>query len=824
MKKPKDSNGLHFYLKLGISDSDGVVFDNNLKQMSAIMEVFVDDNSFKDEHDLKIDCDILNQFFISNFKDIQATINFYHIRDNNFSTIHKDVFTEDSFASELAKNYNIESSNLYKSRYYFEVIQKLSKSYSESDRELFNSLIDRLCAFFNDKYAKVGATTKRLSTYQKNGKTYDEVLNFYANIISGNHPSNREYLYTDSQLMDCLFGSSVAFANDTGVSYFENDKERIKYFKVIEFVDCTDYLAPNILNELISLDCKFIIKNSFTFQSKKESIAKLERFEKNLKISESRVNKAYDEVNLLLAEVRSDEQALGSFSSIIQIYENNEATLSKRVDKVVNKLNSLGLVYRFAKTIGVGKIYLGSLVSSYMSLYTFTESYNQRINDNVTSEMFFNLSLPDNVIEGKFKGTPWGSSICTLKSLCNTAYHFNFHTEDFTLNELEAPNPGHTLILGSTGSGKTVFMNFLLTMAMKFSNTGINASGKPNDGKFNLIFFDKDFGGKLNILANDGVYYSIKADEPTGLNPFLCEPTNDNIRILIDLIKLMLGKDISVSIEQEETLQKAIVATLFLQDHARKNNTVFYPITGLVSQIPKQNNNNSSIITRLLEWTKDGIYGWVFDNGALVENLDFQNNSVIGIDGTYFLSNEKVKSPITYYILTKVNNSLNGTKTIIAFDEVWSWLIDDTIRHFIYDKLKTMRKLNAIAVLATQSPEEILQSEIGSTICQQCSTRILLPNKQADEEMYKKIGVSSLEFQRAVKLLSKRQAFIKKPNYSILVDTDLSSLPKQYLDLLSANPSNIKLVEKLINQYGAKYKDWIRYYEIEKNYISNSFI
>lgn len=67
--------------------------------------------------------------------------------------------------------------------------------------------------------------------------------------------------------------------------------------------------------------------------------------------------------------------------------------------------------------------------------------------------------------------------------------------------------PANTMIIGMTGSGKTVLELFLLTMSLKYKPT--------------VVFFDKDRGAEIAIRALGGNYRCLKRGQPTGFNPLL---------------------------------------------------------------------------------------------------------------------------------------------------------------------------------------------------------------------------------------------------------------------------------------------------------------
>jgi type IV secretion system protein VirB4 len=77
---------------------------------------------------------------------------------------------------------------------------------------------------------------------------------------------------------------------------------------------------------------------------------------------------------------------------------------------------------------------------------------------------------------GKASANHWGPAVTVLNTTSGTPYFFNFHVRDV----------GHTMIIGPTGAGKTVLLNFLCAQAQKFN---------PR-----TFFFDKDVQSKINSL------------------------------------------------------------------------------------------------------------------------------------------------------------------------------------------------------------------------------------------------------------------------------------------------------------------------------------
>lgn len=65
------------------------------------------------------------------------------------------------------------------------------------------------------------------------------------------------------------------------------------------------------------------------------------------------------------------------------------------------------------------------------------------------------------------------------------------------------------MILGQSGGGKTVFMNFTFNQMMKYANKDTFPDDIPEENrKFTAVYLDKDKGALGNILCAGGRYIS----------------------------------------------------------------------------------------------------------------------------------------------------------------------------------------------------------------------------------------------------------------------------------------------------------------------------
>ena len=134
----------------------------------------------------------------------------------------------------------------------------------------------------------------------------------------------------------------------------------------------------------------------------------------------------------------------------------------------------------------------------------------------INSRNFAGLSSFHNFPLGKEDGNHWGKALTVLNTTSKTPFYFNFHVRDI----------GHTMIVGPTGAGKTVLMNFLCCQAMKY---------RPK-----MFFFDKDRGAEIFLRALDAKYTVLDSRTKSGFNPLQLDDTNDNRIFLTEWFKQMV--------------------------------------------------------------------------------------------------------------------------------------------------------------------------------------------------------------------------------------------------------------------------------------------
>ena len=563
-----------------------------------------------------------------------------------------------------------------------------------------------------------------------------------------------------------------------------------RFMQSLELKDYPDRTVAGMLDNLLyreqaySKNYEFIEAQTFSLMDKQAGQRALELQRRQLVASEDKAVNQIAMLDLAQQGIINGDFAMGEYAYSLLVFGDTEAQCRENTRDAAEKLR---------KSASGFLPYISTLTCapSYLSAWPTNLRWRPRI-AKITSANFAALAPFHNFLPGKREGNPWGEALALLPQPSDQPYYLNLHSSPRYRNSFGKPYAGNTVVLGSTGVGKTAFISFLATMALKYREPG---------RKFSLIFFDKDHGAEILVRALGGTYLSVENGRPTGFNPFGMAPTEENIQFLIGFVQLLLKRDGKpISAVDEEKIAHGVRSVMAMDRPRRSIRTLMQNITAGATREEREN----SIPRRLSQWYGDGAYAWVFDNE--VDVIDLNSADVCGIDGTDFLDNPVVKTVIAYYLLYRVEQVLDGRRLIFVMDEFWKWLSDEAFRQFAYDQLKTIRKKNALILLATQSPAEILKNEIARAVVEQTSTQIFLPNPQADQSEYVDgFKVTTEEFQIISNLKTDSRAMLVKQNgASSLAILNLSAFEDE-LNVLSSTTENIAIMHTVIDAMKEKF-------------------
>jgi len=690
-----------------------------------------------------------------------------------------------SFTSGSSKQ-----TNLYLTMIYNPFLNKLEKRQfkrlndDKYKNELLN-LIDKFKDYCNKLESNLSKfQAKKLIIYKEQNKLFSNQLEFYNYLIGGRFLKTRAL---NAPINEYLTGGlkNIQFAQDL-IQLNYNDATK-KFAQAIEIKDYTSETFCGILDALMYLDVNYTITQSFTPMSKIKAKDLIKKQQKHFKSSCDDSITQEIQFHIALDRLTNGEICFGDYHFSLVVFAQSIKQTKENSNKVITYLQDIGLQVSLAD-IHLPHVYFSQIPSNY--------ALRARVSP-IMNENFASLIALHNFPKGREKNNPWGDAVTVLKTPSKQPYYFNLHAQkskndfgDFTL--------ANFLVLGQSGGGKTAFLQFLNNQLLKFaSKDTFPVNIQDNLRKMTLVYLDKDYGAMGNILSSGGRYISIQNGVPTGFNPFMVTATQENIRklqILMKVIVTLNGETLKTSEEKELALAIENIMKNNIEDRT-------YGISLLLENLTDDNSDENSLKQRLSLWKKGAKYGWVFDNEK--DLLDFPDDiSIFGIDGTEFLNDPDVNAPISSYILWRVLDLLDGRRFALQIDEFWQWLANDLVANETFNKLKTIRKENGLIGLASQSVEDVLKLSIARAIVEQTSTHIFFPNEKANEQDYVQgLGCSYEEYLTIKNFDPSQYPFmVKRSGETAIVNLDLSTLGKENISIISTGAVHIEKVKEIFQQ------------------------
>lgn len=639
----------------------------------------------------------------------------------------------------------------------------------------------------DDLATQVEASMRRydldpMTTYEdESGVLCSRMLEFLNFLISGDWQKVR---VPKAPLYDYL-GTSWVFVGTETIEV--RSPTRTRFAQCLDFKDYTAHTEPGMLNNLMYEDYEYVITQSYSFFSKNEGKKYLERQQKQLMNAEDGSLTQIEQMTTAIDELIQGEFTMGEYHYSLMIFGNTVEETRRNVSSAMAIVQDLGFLAAMVSTATDAAFY-AQLPCNWF--------YRPRV-AGLTSKNFAALTSFHNFAAGKRDGNPWGQAVTLFKTPSGQPLYFNFHASKEDEDAFDKKLLGNTRVIGQSGAGKTVLLGMLLSQSQKFK---LNSPTGYTD-----VFFDKDRGAEIAIRAIGGKYLALENGKPTGFNPFQMEPTEENILFLEKLVrKLVSGEHQRVTTSDEMRISHAVRTVMRMPRELRRLTTVTQNMTEGTDKEDREN----SVVKRLSRWCQGGPFGWVLDNPE--DQLNFTTHSSYGFDGTAFLDNELVRTPISMYLLHRMENIIDGRRFIYYMDEFWKWLLDDAFSDFAFNKQKTIRKQNGLGVFATQSPSDVLKSDISRAIIEQCATEIYLPNPKADYHEYVEGFKCTAAEYEIIKGFNEdsRMFLVKQGHHSAIARLDLGGFDEE-LAVLSGSTDNIELLHQIMAEVGEDPRVWL---------------
>jgi len=696
---------------------------------------------------------------------------------------------EPGFARDLSLAYQarldqhrLMSNELYLTLVYRPCASRVSRAVqsTKKTREAITSAQAQALQTMKERSALVGRVLRGfgpelLGARQQDGRAYSEVAEFLGFLVNGCWrpvPLNAGPLYRT------LPTSRLSFGGDK-LEIRQGAQRR--YAALVDIKEYADAVEPGILNALLYEASEFIETQSFSILPRREAMRALELQRDQLIASDDVVASQVADMDVALNELGDGQFCMGEYHYSLVVLGEDVSDAGRRAAQAIGAVGE-------SSSLQMSPV---DLVADAAWFAQMPGNWQWRPREaKLSSRAFAALASAHNFPQGKRNGNPWGEALALLRTPSGQPFYLNLHSSPTDEDSEDKKLPGNTLIIGSTGVGKTTLEMFLLTLTRKWNPA-------PR-----LVLFDLDRGCEIAMRALGGRYFTLEAGKPTGCNPLQREPTPARMQFWEQLIRTCIATPaLPLMPADERAIADAVKAVAMMPAQLRRFSTIR-------QNLPKAGEN--SLYERLGRWCDGGALGWVFDQ-ADDRLKDLDSASVIGFDTTEFLDLPEVRTPVMMYLLQVMEELVNGSRLIYVISEFWKALDHEIFSDFAKKKQKTIRKQNGLGIFDTQSPSDVLRHPIGRTMIEQSVTKIFLANPEAVREEYVDgFGLSQAEFDivRNLSTHGGRRFLVKQPHGSAICELDLAGLD-DFISVLSATTDNVAVLDAVRERHGNDPYQWL---------------
>lgn len=328
------------------------------------------------------------------------------------------------------------------------------------------------------------------------------------------------------------------------------------------------------------------------------------------------------------------------------------------------------------------------------------------------------------------------------------------------------------LILGPTGTGKSVHGNQLIALEQKY-------------GGFSYIF---DIGGSYESVVElyGGRIDRIGKDGPR-VNPFALEPTESNLKFLYSFVRLLLANGgAELEPEDDDVIHKAVQDMYLLDCENRRLSNLYLP---------------KKLDRYLSKWVRDGVYHAIFDN--VEDSLSLSRLQCFDFQGVNNEQYADLIEPLMVWLLRRINDVLYdpanlGVPKHILIEEIFSSMKNRQLLEGALASIKTVRKNLGGVTLIGQSAEDLGAN--ADSIVNSCTSFLFLKDATFNRKRYAELFKMNEQQIALFESLQDREAlYIRRDGLTKVVILNLDS--RSYATF-STKPKDRVRRSKLIAKYG----------------------
>jgi type IV secretion/conjugal transfer VirB4 family ATPase len=487
--------------------------------------------------------------------------------------------------------------------------------------------------------------------------------------------------------------------------------------------------------------------------------------EDNSNLNQTAVTK-YQQAKAAETLIESDITSYGYYTSSIIVLGDSPDEADTRAKAVVQTINNIGFKAKVEDLNSVDA-WMGSLPG------------------NVGRNVRRHLVSCANLIHMMPLSTIWagasrnkhlqGPPLIYTQTSGNTPFRLTLHVGDV----------GHTLVVGPTGAGKSVFLNMVESSFRKYKDARV-------------FVFDKGASSYVLTRGVGGTFFDL-GNEETGALSFqpLAKIDDDKERqwALEWICDYVRQENLEITPERKQLIWDALeaIATSYVGENKRLRR-----MTNLVNAIQSE-----ELKKALAPLCSGGPYGRIFDSD--VDSLQLGSWQTFEMEK--LMSTPQIVGTTLMYIFHRIEQSLKGEPTIIVLDECWVFFDNEQFAAKIREWLKVLRKANASVIFATQSITDIVNSPIFHTVLESCPSRVFLPNNDALEEKtaenYALFGLNRRQIEILASATKKMDYYYVSPYGSRLFQLALDACPVS-LAYVAVNTKGVNDAKEIVREHGVE--------------------
>jgi type IV secretion system protein VirB4 len=337
---------------------------------------------------------------------------------------------------------------------------------------------------------------------------------------------------------------------------------------------------------------------------------------------------------------------------------------------------------------------------------------------------------------------------------------------------------GHQMILGPTGAGKSVLLNFMALQFLRYQDAQV-------------FVFDKGKSFLTSTYAVGGGFYELGNVESGGLSfqPLAQIDQQQERTWAAEWVQgLLLNENVEITPQVKEVVWQALESLSHLPVEQRT-------LTALCALL-----QDMTLRQALLNYTLDGPYGYLLDADKEEACESFWQC----FEMEELMAVPSVVAPVLSYLFHRLERQFTGKPTLLILDEAWLFLDHPMFALKIKEWLKTLRKFNVSVVFATQSVEDALSSGIAPALIESCPSRVFLPNDRVLEPQvrasYEQLGLNERQLGILASAFPKRQYYYQSRIGNRLFDLDLGPVALAFC--AASKSEDKKRVYQLLEQHG----------------------